>query len=232
MREKITLLIDADDTLWHNNIFYEQAIENFVNIMEKVGLCRIEIEEKMRIREMENVKHHGYGSVCFTITMLEVYREACESYGIPKCEILTSEIEENGKLTRDYDIELLPGVMDTLPILAEKFRLIIVTKGCHDEQMSKIKRSGIKGHFDEIIVVKEKKPEVYKSILEKNQLVPENTWMIGNSIRSDINPAKTCGIKTAYIPYHATWEFENEELSNHGHETVILKDFSEIVELF
>jgi putative hydrolase of the HAD superfamily len=229
MKEKVTLLIDADDTLWHNNIYYEQAIADFIEIMTELGFNRTVIEKEVRKREVENIRHHGYGSVCFTITMLEVYKETCDKSKLTTDEDIIKRIGENGKRTRDYDIDLLPGVEETLSVLSDKCTLIIVTKGCTNEQMAKIERSGLQKYFHDIIIVSEKDPEVYGSIINKHGLDPDKTWMIGNSARSDINPAKAAGLRTAYIPYHATWEFENEDISEQGYETAILEDFSEIL---
>jgi putative hydrolase of the HAD superfamily len=228
MKDKITLLIDADDTLWHNNIYYEQAITDFMEIMRTTGLDKAAVEKEFRTREIDNVKHHGYGSVCFTISMLEIYRETCIKHGKEINGDIVRKIEINGKQTCDYDIVLLPGVKETLPVLTENFVLVIVTKGCQNEQMAKIKRSGISQYFHDITVVSEKTAEVYRSIIKKYNLDTDKTWMIGNSTRSDINPAKSVGLRTVYIPYHATWEFENETINEHGHETIILEDFGEI----
>jgi putative hydrolase of the HAD superfamily len=56
--------------------------------------------------------------------------------------------------------------------------------------------------------------------------------MIGNSPRSDINPAKAAGLGTVFIPYHTTWEHEMEEISPTGGETLVLEQFGELVRYF
>lgn len=226
MSTRQNLLIDADDTLWHNNIYYEQGITFFLDRMEDLGHPRVEMEKLLRKREMENVPHHGYGSESFTISLREVYLETCEAaLREPEDEML-SFIQDTGRLTRDYPILLLPGVEETLPLLAGSHRLLLLTKGNHNEQLEKVHRSGIADHFEAVVIVPEKNREVYEKVLADHGLSREDTWMVGNSPKSDINPAKSAGLKTVLIPYHATWEFELDAIQENGHKTVVIENFS------
>jgi putative hydrolase of the HAD superfamily len=231
MKCDVCILIDADDTLWDNNIYYEKAMGEFLSLLEVEGFARTEIEPQLRVKEMENVKFHGYGSKSFAVTLLEVYEEVTSRKGEQMKEHVIRYIDEAREITRGYRINLLKGVGETLPWLAENFRLILFTKGENQEQMSKIERSGIAEFFQATVVVPEKNEEVYRKVLEEQGLVPGNTWMIGNSPRSDVNPAKAVGMKTVLIPYHATWEHEIEEIQDNGQATVILEDFSGLMQL-
>ncbi|MCD4785066.1 MAG: HAD family hydrolase [Candidatus Eremiobacteraeota bacterium] len=232
MNHKRTLLIDADDTLWENNRFFEGEILAFVALMKKEGLIPDRIEKVLREREIANVKYYGYGSRSFTKTMLEVYKEACSIEKRPVENRLIELISGAGERTGNYPITLLPGVEKTLPVLRGKNNLILLTKGHEKEQLGKIKRSGVSHYFQHIRVVPEKNESIYRSVIEDFGLDPEHTWMIGNSPKSDINPAKKAGMGTVLIPYHTTWAHEKDEIFENGRETVVLEDFSGLVGLF
>lgn len=230
--KRFNLLIDADDTLWHNNVYYEQGIIDFVDALERLGFSREETEQRMRRREMENVRHQGYGSRSFTVSLTEVYMECCRDAGLETDGEMLQFIEKTGASTRDYPIQFLEGVENTLPRLAGSHRLILLTKGVQDEQMAKVERSGVSSYFESVVVVPEKNEKIYRQILQDYGLHPEITFMVGNSPRSDINPAKAAGLRTVFIPYHATWEFEVENIHDQGHETITLNDFSQLEGIF
>ena len=56
-----TLLIDADDTLWENNVFYEKLIEDFVTVVEPYGYTRAYIRHILNETERKNIRQYGYG---------------------------------------------------------------------------------------------------------------------------------------------------------------------------
>lgn len=226
------LLIDADDTLWENNIHYERVIVDFIALMKKNKIMEHKIDRFLREKEMENVRHYGYGSDSLYKTMLDVYKEGCRNENKKTCANVVAWINNSRKLTRDYKIEFLPGVCETLPKLRRKNFLILLTKGNSLEQKDKIERSGVSKYFHELKIVHEKYAHTYSEIVNEFKLNPKHTWMIGNSPRSDINPAKAAGLGTVFIPYHNTWEHELEEIDPEGRETIILEKFSELLEYF
>jgi len=105
--------------------------------------------------------------------------------------------------------------------------LILLTKGNRQEQENKLRRSGFERFFHRKEYVPEKDVALYRTQLDKHRLSPEHVWMIGNSPRSDINPAKSVGISTVYIPYHTTWIHEVEEIDPNG-DTIVLNHFGEL----
>jgi putative hydrolase of the HAD superfamily len=125
----------------------------------------------------------------------------------------------------------MPGVRETLPLLFAGNQTIVVTKGRAEEQTGKLERSGLAGFFHATEIVFEKSVETYREIVGKYRLDPARTWMIGNSPRSDINPAKAAGLRTVFIPYHATWQHEIEEISPNG-ETLALENFGQLAQRF
>jgi putative hydrolase of the HAD superfamily len=131
-------------------------------------------------------------------------------------------------------VQILPGVEDTLAYLSGKHRLILVTKGDSHEQSGKVERSGLKGHFSAVEVVPEKDARTYSAVISQHDLVRERTWMIGNSPKSDINPALRAGLNAIFLPHDDTWILEHEELlaAVPPRQLLVLKSFRDLTEYF
>lgn len=178
----------------------------------------------LRPAEQRNVKVTGCGSKAFGQSLHEVAREL-------GCADPESWITEKENWVFHHPIELMPGVRETLPLLHAGNQLILLTKGREEEPLGKLECSGPSGFFHASEVVFEKSIETYRDMLTKHRLSPGQTWMIGNSPRSDINPAKAAGLGTVFIPYHTTWLHELEEISPNG-DTLMLEDFRQLAQHF
>lgn len=220
-----TLLIDADDTLWENNIYYERVSTEFVAALGARGVAAARAQETLWRTEQRNIQITGYGSQAFCQSLHEVAREL----GIADLEPQIAGWEDFIGL---HPVELMPGVADTLPVLHARHRVIMVTKGQPTEQLAKLDRSGLAGYFHATEIMWEKTTAAYHSLISTHQLRPADTWMIGNSPRSDINPAKAAGLGTVFIPYHTTWQHELEEIASTGPETLMLNSFAELAAHF
>ena len=219
-----TLLIDADDTLWENNIYFERVTAEFVAALAQRGHRPDRVEQLLRQSNRRSVKITGYGSRAYCQALHEVAREL-------GCADLESWITEKENWILHHPIELMPGVRETLPLLHAVNQLILLTKGREEEQLGKLQRSGLSGFFHAREIVVEKSIEIYRDMIAKHRLSPAQTWMIGNAPRSDINPAKAAGLGTVFIPYHATWQHELEEISPDG-DTLMLEHFGQLAQHF
>jgi putative hydrolase of the HAD superfamily len=205
-----TLLIDADDTLWENNIYFERAIASFISYLDHHQHARDEVRQVLNRCEHATIQAHGYGMASFERSMLDCFAELS---AIPPSDEQRRRIASFAHSIADHAIELLSGVAETLPVLAERHRLILVTKGNAREQQKKLDRSGIHTHFTAVEIPPEKHPDAYREIVTRHALTPETTWMIGNSPRSDINPALAAGIHAVYVHHPNTWVLEHDELA-------------------
>src|SRR5260370_37578138 len=124
--------------------------------------------------------------------------------------------------------QTLDGVPETLAYLTERHRLILFTKGERAEQAAKVERSGLQGFFEFIEIVSEKSPESYGELVRKHKIVKAHGWMIGNSTRSDNNPAMQIGLNAVYIPHEHTWQLAHEPVVSGSGELVILPAFREL----
>lgn len=220
-----TLLIDADDTLWENNIYYERVIAEFIATLAVHGVAASHARDTLWETEQRNIKITGYGSNAFCQSLHEVARTL-------DVADLEPQIQQWENFICQHPIELMPGVRDTIPLLHSQNHLILLTKGRENEQLGKLRRSGLDPYFHATEIVFEKCASTYRSLITNHHLNPANTWMIGNSPRSDINPAKAAGLRTVFIPYHTTWQHEIEEITPNGGETLVLETFAELADHF
>jgi len=216
------LLIDADDTLWENNIYFEQAIHAFITFLNHSQLSREEV--RAVLDDVERLM--GYGSVNFTRSLVETYRRLAEKD--PQDEDI-QQVRQFGEQIHSHPFQLLDGVKETLDYLSPRHDLVLLTKGDIEEQKLKVERSGIEEYFKRVIIVQEKDVGTYYSVAGELQVDPKHTWMVGNSPRSDINPSLAAGLNAVYIPHPHTWRLEHEEVQNTGEgRLLMLSAFAEL----
>jgi putative hydrolase of the HAD superfamily len=213
------LLIDADDTLWENNIYFERAIADFISFLNHHQYTPDEVRHVLYDVERENIQQHGYGMHSFAIALVICFERLSVE---PITEELHQTIRGIAYKIAEHPMELLPGVPETLADLSQRHRLFMVTKGNITEQLGKVERSGLRDHFTAIEVVAEKNADVYRAVIEKYGLVRETTWMIGNSPKSDINPALEAGLHAVFVPHDNTWMLERDELRGHEFDARLL----------
>ncbi len=206
-----TLLIDADDTLWENNIYFERAIAKFISFLDHREHTPEMVRLVLNDVERESIVKHGYGLHSFTHSLIETFEKLSVDPVTPE---LHERIRSFAHQIADHPTEILPGVPETLAYLSERHRLIMMTKGNLTEQSGKVERSGLKEYFAAIEIVAEKDQPTYRSVIAKYALPADTTWMVGNSPKSDINPALAAGLHAVFIPHGSTWILEHEEVAS------------------
>jgi putative hydrolase of the HAD superfamily len=200
-----TLIFDADDTLWENNIYFERAFDRFVDFLNHSHLTPPQIRDVLNEIELVNAKLHGYGSLNFGRNLQQAYQHlaqrAIQPDDLNRVMALAEEILEQ-------PIELIAGVEQTLATLGERNKLALFTKGPLDEQRMKVDRSGLGRYFDHTGIVREKDVAAYTKLVENRGLDKRTSWMIGNSPKSDINPALETGLGAVFVPHPRSWVLE------------------------
>jgi putative hydrolase of the HAD superfamily len=204
-----TLLIDADDTLWENNIYFERAIANFISFLDHREHTPEAVRLILNEVERESIGTHGYGLHSFTHSLIETFERLSVEPVTPE---LHERIRSFAHQIADHPIEIIDGVPETLAHLGKRHHLIMMTKGNPAEQSGKVERSGLKDYFAAIEIVAEKDESTYRSAVAKYALDAESTWMVGNSPKSDINPALAAGLHAVFVPHGNTWILEHENL--------------------
>src|SRR5579884_1239498 len=139
------LLIDADDTLWENNIYFIEVTNAFVTVLGHHNVSPDVARRHLLSTESRNIPIHGYGSRAFALSIVEAYETlvpAVDGTVAAELAALAHAIWSREQM------ELLPGVLEALDRLAVDNRLILVTKGEVEEQERKLERSGLRRHFE------------------------------------------------------------------------------------
>jgi putative hydrolase of the HAD superfamily len=199
------LLIDGDDTLWENNVYFERTIAAFIAFLDHSTLSSHEVRRVLDEIERGN----GYGTAAFARSLEATYRRLVERE-VSAADV--ARVHAFAEEVRAHPLEVIAGVEETLAYLAPRHDLLLVTKGDLDEQRLKIEASGMEHFFRKATIVPEKDATTYRRLIVELALAPEQAWMIGNSPRSDINPALEAGINAVLVPHPSTWSLEHEEL--------------------
>lgn len=206
---RLALIFDADDTLWENNIYFEQAIAEFVALLDHSTLTPPEVRAVLNRIEHATIGVHGYGATGFAHSLAETFRELAEG-DVSEADV--GRVRALGVRILSQEKEIIADVEATLAAMGRRHTLAILTKGNREEQELKVERSGLAGYFAHVEIVAEKETATYRRLSELHDWRPSTTWMIGNSPKSDVNPALAAGLNAVYIPHRATWSMEHQDI--------------------
>lgn len=199
--------LDADDTLWHSEVYFQRTERRFTDIVGRYLPDGAIASAHLVSVEHRNLERYGYGIKGFTLSMVEAAIEVTGG------AIGTQEIDDllaAGRTMLDHPVDLIDGVTEAVDRLtADGYRLIMVTKGDLHHQEHKIAASGIADRFERLEIVTEKDPDTYRRVMRSVDVAPEAFCMVGNSVRSDVLPVLEVGGRAVHIPYHVTWAHED-----------------------
>jgi putative hydrolase of the HAD superfamily len=198
------IAFDADDTLWHNEPYFDEAQAKFCELFADYASNQ-EILQLILSYQVKNLPLYGFGIKAFVLSMIESALE------LTNHKISGNGIEKIIKIGKDLlqkPVELLPEVEDVLQQLKGKYKLVVATKGDLKDQHRKLHDSGIGHYFHHIEVMSDKKEVDYEKMLGRLDTKPEDFIMIGNSLKSDVLPVLNVGGHGYHIAYHTTWEYE------------------------
>lgn len=198
------IAFDADDTLWVNEPFFQETEKAFCQLLHEFGTSE-DISAHLFQTEMRNLEIYGYGAKGFTLSMIETAVEVSNNQVSSVC---INKLIGLGKSLLTIPIQLLEGAEDALKKLSGKYNLVVATKGDLLDQQKKLQRSGLKVYFNHVEIMSDKREEDYKYLLSNLGIEPKELLMVGNSMKSDIQPVLNIGGYGAYIPFHTVWQHE------------------------
>jgi putative hydrolase of the HAD superfamily len=219
------LIIDADDTLWENNIYFERAFDDFLGFLSHSSMTPGEVRDVLDEIEAANAKIHGYGSMTFGRNLRQCYERLAER-AIDANDLQT--VMGFAERILQCPMEVIGGVADTLAYLSERHDLTLFTKGHPEEQKLKIDRSGLAGFFAHTAIVREKDATAYRRLAAERQMEPARSWMIGNSPKSDVNPALEAGLNAVFVPHPHTWVLEKQEIRPGNGRLLVVDQFADL----
>ena len=229
MKDRIKVVaFDADDTLWENQLYFDEAEDRFSEALSAYGDAEY-VKKELFKTEMQNMGTLGYGVMAFTLSMMETALR------------LSRDTIPASALHRIYDIgrELLanpatpyPEVEETLETISSTrpYKLIVITKGNTTDQENKLERSGLTRFFSHIEIVPDKTEEAYRKIIDVLGIRTEELLMVGNSFKSDIAPVLKAGGYGVHIPANSTWQHEVAEEFDHPG-LFRIKEFKELLDI-
>ena len=198
------IAFDADDTLWINEPYYQEAEKKFCGLLEEYMPAHTVSKELFKV-EMQNLDLYGYGVKAFILSMIETAIKITDDQ-LPI--IVVEKIIGFGKELLAKPIELLDGIQPLLEELKGDYRLVVATKGDLLDQERKLRNSGLEAYFHHIEIMSDKKESDYKKLMKHLDIEASEFLMIGNSLKSDVIPVLNIGGWGVHVPYHTTWAHE------------------------
>ena len=206
---------DGDDTLWHSEGYYRAAQSAFEDIVARYAdLADARLHERLLATERANLKLFGYGAKGMTLSLLET------AYAVTDGRIAAADLHAIVGIGKDvlaHPVELLPGVREAVETVARDCDVVLITKGDLFHQEQKVAASGLADLFRRIEIVSEKDARTYARVLAEFDVDAGGFAMVGNSLRSDIEPVLRLGGWGVHMPYHVTWAHELENTLEPAH---------------
>ncbi|MBB6636987.1 HAD family hydrolase [Cohnella thailandensis] len=210
---KQTLLFDLDDTLIYCNKYFNLTLEQFADTMldwfSSDSPSRAAILDKHTEIDIAGVKVLGFQSEHFPQSFLDTYRYFSELYGRDQDSAEQKLLWDLGISVYEHEVEPYPHMEETLSFLRDSGHdLHLYTGGDPVIQRRKIERLQLERYFEDRIYVRmHKNTDALKEILTEGSFEQGRTWMIGNSIRTDVVPALECGLNAIYMKRDQEWMF-------------------------
>jgi putative hydrolase of the HAD superfamily len=213
---------DGDDTLWHSEGYYQAVHAEFERVLGKyLDLGDACVHERLLATEQANLHLFGYGAKGMTLSLLET------AIALTDERISAADLHALLRLGKEilrHPVELLPGIRDAVAAVARDCRLVLITKGDLFHQEQKVAASGLGDLFQRIEIVSEKDERAYRRVLAEFAVEPRSFLMVGNSLRSDIEPVLALGGWGLHVPYHVTWAHEARHDVDPGHPRLLQVD--------
>lgn len=199
---------DGDDTLWRSQDYFDAAQASFESVIAAyVDLDDSRLHERVLAVEKANLALYGYGAKAMALSMIET------AIAVTQARISAADLDRLVQLGKDvlqHPVELLPGIRDAVEAVAASHQIVLITKGDLFHQERKVAQSGLSHLFRRIEIVSEKDVPAYARVLREFGVAPAHFAMVGNSLRSDVEPVVRLGGWGVHVPYHATWAHELE----------------------
>jgi putative hydrolase of the HAD superfamily len=203
-----TVIFDGDDTLWETEPLYDSARRRAAQIASDLGLDGAEFEDLQRAIDLKNVELMGLSPDRFPKSSMEALDELSRRHGTALDASVLQRVYDVSASVFDAPAPLMPSSRRVLGCLQRSnYRLALLTKGDLEVQRMRVVKSGLSGYFERIEIVPTKSSETFLSLLHDLGEEPSRAWSVGNSYRSDIEPALRAGLSAIWIDAHV-WGFE------------------------
>lgn len=215
--QKQNILFNLDDTLSYCNRYFNLVIDEFADQMMAwfEPITEEDIKQKQFQLDVAAISEHGLKSDRFPESFVGTYKYYCDLTGREKKKDEIQYLRELGFKVFEIPVEPIPYMNETLQRLKEEgHELYLHTGGDEANQHRKITQLELTTYFEHRIFISEHKDTTALSdILKTIKADPNVTWMVGNSLRTDIVPALETGIHAIYIPAESDWKYNLVEVN-------------------
>lgn len=220
------IAFDADDTLWINEPYFQDAENEFASLFEHY-MPHHSIKQELFQTEIKNLDLYGYGVKGFMLSCIETASRITED----KIDFsVVNQIIAIGQRLLGRPIILLDQVEETLKALHGTYKLIVATKGDLLDQERKLANSGLEHYFHHVEIMSRKSDDDYRKLIRHLDCEPKEFMMIGNSLKSDVIPVVELGGVGVHIPYVTTWAHERVETEFEHENFYAVKELTEILD--
>ncbi|CAM3449288.1 MULTISPECIES: HAD family hydrolase [Saccharibacillus] len=212
------LIFDLDDTLVYCNKYFDQILDAFFDRMldwfGEYGVTVEQIRSKQLEIDIAGVHVVGFASHHFPESLIATYRHFSAAHHRIGSNAEEAGLVKLGLSVYDQEVEPYPGMVETLERLrGEGHALYLYTGGEDRIQQRKIDQMKLGTYFgSDIFIHQHKNVQALEGILRAKSLPRPSTWMIGNSLRTDIAPALSADINAVYLKQEREWAYNLIEL--------------------
>ena len=218
-----TVAFDADDTLWHNERFFQMTQQRFADLL--APYCdTVDLDTRLMAAERRNLGQYGFGIKGFMLSMIETALEVSANQ-VPGAVI--AKVIKAGQDMLHHPIDLLPHAEDAVRAAKARGPVLLITKGDLLDQERKLAQSGLGDLFDQVEIVSDKKAATYTRIFAPFGGTGCGV-MVGNSLKSDICPMIEAGGYGVFVPHDLQWEYEAAEAPENHPRYKALNDLGDL----
>jgi putative hydrolase of the HAD superfamily len=206
------VVFDGDDTLWFVEGLYDAARADAGRVVEEAGIDSRTWAALQRRLDIENVARFGLSPERFPTSSVEAYERLSESSGRAPDPSVVESIRALAARVFESAAPVANGAEGVLADLIRTHRLVLLTRGDPAVQRKRLADSGLESFFERVEIVPDKNAAVFRDLLSALAIAPDQSWSIGNSVPSDINPALACGMSAIWVDADV-WEYERREVT-------------------
>lgn len=204
--------VDWDDTIAENIRYFREAERANVELIARVtGAQPQAVQHRGEELDLIVARQMGLVKESMTAAWTKCYREFCHGAGHEPDRETEAALRRACLMPYQVRQDLLPGSAETLQWLEQAgFEITVWTAGDHDVQGRKIRESGLEPLLHRLAIVIDKTPERLCAALDGRD--PARSFVIGNSLHSDVRPALAVGMTAYHIPVE-TWAYDHAHLN-------------------
>ncbi len=203
------IVFDLDDTLIRTSVTFEAARDTFASLMQREGFDPENAVALLWEIDLRRVETEGFGRTRFPVSMVETYARLCARAKREPQQDVAAAVRAVGDNVYSTPPAPFEYTHETLRALqAAGCTMYLLTKGDAEVQQFRIDSNDLRTYFDAVHIVPRKGRDELRQVVAAHSLEPATTWVVGDGIRSDINPAIEDGMLPILVG-EKRWQYED-----------------------